>query len=815
MSLLRKLIPLQRELFLFACLAGIIPAFVTNTIFTSAAFPGVESFRWTYFDLGVAKYVYVLVFVAAFTLGILLRKRSLLLAVIPLLALVVTPVGRIGAVSGYDLPLTQEATATDWRLQAERAAIARLGEPPDALDALLSELPPALPNTAWLEAKLPQVDAARRAAVDSRAKYEAQLPALNASIALLQSLRDPRNSKIAAAIEASEAPIRKIAADMNSKVSAAQLSAISALADLRTKIRLHENWVAEKRATYLEALYVLSSALLLLYFVWKFGVGNWVMAGFLVLAAVASLWSASREWADDWLLYALASLYPVFIGALVILVVRVLFRAVHDNREIWHSFSRAELGRASSWALLLWSPFAVALTLNYMAGEYAYNAVSERIYCERMDLKGCVPPSRAMVQDSDPSRDTLREDLHATVERLYADFEERAFAMAANAKSGAPAAIGKVRQDLLGAFNSIIKPNIWDYESGPRKGTCSLFNLKACATNIVLDIVNAAYRRPRNGMYSALDSRVTAAANAAKGAAKAGAEGFQSAIRNQAAAASRETRKHVDAVLLGVAGISAFGSAVLLLVSVRALLLIFARLLFAQNRTMFTTITHREQPLAPDAPRADATVPQGDKLQIDLRDEVLLVNRRFDVTGAAPDTRWRPPQPLRWPIRRILKRCYWVKEIDARAEPKPIELQSTHGAHFFNWSIPAGSEVAFQWDTFVGVSETVALKKTFSLKLGTLVLGHVMIPTARGPGLLLQRAYGKANQDQKAVSPARLLSWELGTGFRVESSARKRSVYVDYCQIMKDDSGTAVYDAPREGAGGRGIWWELVGLFRL
>jgi len=810
MSLLRKLISLQRELFLFACLAGIIPAFVTNTIITSAAFPGVESFRWSYLDLGVAKYVYVLLFVAAFTLGILLRKRSLLLAVIPLLALVVTPIGRIGAVSGYDPPLTREATERDWGLQAERAAIARLGEPTNALDAFLSELPPALPNTAWLEAKLLQVDAAR-GAVAFRAKYEAQIRFLNAQIARFR----PLGSLASKVIADTEAQIRQITAEMNSKAPAAQVSAISALADLRTKIRLHETWVAEKRATYLEALYVLSSALLLLYFVWKFGVGNLVMAGFLVLATVASFWSASREWADDWLLYPLASLYPVFIGALVIVVVRVLFRAVHDNREIWHSFSRGELGKASFWALLLWSPFAVALTLNYIAGEYAYKAVSERIYCERADPKDCVPPSRAMVQDSDPSRDTLREDLHATVERLYADFEERAFAIAANAKSGAPAAIGKVQQELLGAFNSIIKPNIWDYESGPQKGTCSLFNLKACAMNIVLDIVNAGYRRPRNGMYNAFDSRVTAAANAAKGAVKAGAEGFQSAIRDQAAAASRETRKHVDAGLLGLAGISAFGSAVLLLVSVRALLLIFARLLFAQNKTMFTTITHREQPLEPDAPRADATVPEGDKLQIDLRDEVLLVNRRFDVTGAAPDTRWRPPQPLRWPIRRILKRCFWVKEIDARAEPKPIELQSTHGAHFLKWSIPPGSEVAFQWDTFVGVSETVVLKKIFSLKLGTLVLGHVMIPTARGPGLLLQRAYGKANKDQKAVSPARLLSWELGTGFRVESSARKRSVYVDYCQVMKDDNGTAVYDAPREGAGGKGIWWELVGLFRL
>lgn len=814
---------LRTEPFLLACLVGIIPAFVTNTLPTSASFPGVEGFRWASFDLGAARYGFALVLVAAFTLGVLLRRRLLMLGLVPLLALTTMPMSRVGAAAGYDPPPVQAAGETDWSLAGERAAVAAFVQPSDSLDALIAHLPPDLPDNSWLETKLLLVQGARSTAAQNSAAFGIQIGVLRDRIVALrnQPLPPPLLLRVhfqrlrAQQIAAMEAQIKRLTDEMNSAVVPAQTSAAVGLSDLRASIHVHGTWIIEKRAAYVETPYLLASGLLLIVFVWKVGVGNWVMASFILLATAASVWSVSRQGIEDWLLFLHAALYPIFIGLVSIIVMRVLFRAFQDNRQIWRSFAKGELRRACGWALLLWSPFMVVFFCKYAVGDYLYRELSERIYCQHPDTDNCVPPDRAVVRDSFPSRDTLREDLHLAVGRQFALFEERALGVASNASSGVGDLTHRVRAALLNQFNMIIKPDIFGYEGAPQRHECDLLHPLGCIKNIPLDILNAAYQRPRNRMFNAFDRRVTQAANEAVRATTAGAEGFNAAIREQRAEAARVTIKYSDAALLVIAGVSAFLSAIMVLVGVRALLVILARVLFPQNEKVFATITHVENVLRIDVSAIRATIPVENKLHVRLASGRLLLRRRVDVDGAPPNTRWMPPQPWQWPLRRIRNRAYWIKEIDATVSAREITLRSVPGKHYFCLVMPTGTEAAFRWDRFAGMSETVQLKKTFSLKLGSLVLGRVLIPSARGPGLLVLHSYTNAEVNKASIEPARLVAWTVGTEFRVTSSERKKNVYVDPCQVLSGKLGMALHEAAPDGESGTGLWKEFFALFKL
>jgi uncharacterized protein (AIM24 family) len=128
--------------------------------------------------------------------------------------------------------------------------------------------------------------------------------------------------------------------------------------------------------------------------------------------------------------------------------------------------------------------------------------------------------------------------------------------------------------------------------------------------------------------------------------------------------------------------------------------------------------------------------------------------------------------------------------------------------------MPAGTGVAFRWERFAAMSDSVQLKKTFSLKLGTLVLGRVLVPSARGPGLLMLHSYTKAESNRTSVEPSRLVAWMVGTEFRVAFSSKK-NVYVDPCQVESGSVGLAIHEVAPEGESGSGLWKEFIGLFRL
>lgn len=807
--------PRRRDLFLLLCLIGLVPAFVTSTLPTTTWLPGVEGFRWAWFDLGGTRVAFALVLLLAGALAWPLRPRWLWLAALPLLLLVLTRAERIGAAPDSLRWVERAGPADDLRLGAEGEAVARLVEPARPLDALLARLPPRLPDAAPLADELAAIDAeAQRAIESTRERALRPLQAQRQNLDTLQRLLGRANPQYSIEFERQRRQLAAQERAIREQKFTAPAPDAERLWALRAGIGLHEHWRADKRARWVEGPYLVASAVLMLAVVAVLGVGHRVTLGFAGLAVLAALAGAADRRVGDGALPALVGLQPVFVGLLALGALRVLMRGWLDNREVWRSTPRPVLRQALAWSLLLWSPFALMLAVHLWVGQAVANAAEQRLYCQAADAAVCVPPDKALVRNSDPARDTLREDLHVAIARQVAAFEARAIAVASRASRGDGAATA-LRQGVRDAYDAVIRPELFDYPGAPQRAPCGFFQPLGCLANLPLDAANAAYRRPRDRMAQALDERVGEALGVATAVTGASSRRLTAVLRDQAQTVSRQLRWQADAALLALAAMSAFGTAALVFVAARALLLILARLLFAQNKDAFMTITPRERPLAADLPPVQLDVPAGDELQIRLQRDRLLMKPAFDIDGAAPNTLWLPPQPGQSVLARLRHRCYWLKEVEAGDEPRTLTLKSTPGTNFFCWAIPAGAEVAFRWDRFAGMSSSLRLRRTLSFKLGTLVLGRVVVASARGPGVLVQHAYTRASEQRSSVSHARVVGWVVGTPFRVESGKSKKNVYVDHCHVVCAVPGRAVHEAAREGGGGHGLWREFVGLFRL
>ncbi|WP_298834726.1 hypothetical protein [uncultured Piscinibacter sp.] len=799
------------------CLLGVVPAFVTGTLPATSWLPGTEGFRWAWFDLSLARPLSLALLLAASVVGWPLRPRWLWLAMLPLLLLVLTPISRVGAADGPLHWIERDRGAEDPAFEAERTAIERLAAPAGRVERALARLPPALPDAAALRSQWQALDAARP---DRMQGGGARLRQLSVDLAQLQAAFDqaPRAQASAADPQRKELAARYAQAfadhERLRRLMAGHPPPAAQVWALRAQLGLHELWHADKRARWLEAPYQLAGSLLVLAVIGALGVGHRVVLAFVGLALLASFVSAAGCTGGGWVALAIAALQPVLVGALALLMLRLLARAWLDNREIWRSTPAPALRRALLWSLLLWSPFALVLGANFWAGRTIGQAVEQTLYRISLPVPEGQPPAPALLRDSDDTRPTLREDLHVAVARLYADIEDKGIGAARGAGGNTAAAAQRMKKASMEAFDDVLRDSIFQYDGVPRRRACLLWDPLACIANIPLDMANAAYQGPRNRIRADLEARLEAAIADARQAADAGSASVEAALRSQAAQVSKLTREQIDDLLLVSAGVSALGSATLLFVAARAFLLMLARLLFAQNKDAFMTITPRERSLPTQARPVRVDVPEGDELHLHLERGRLLMKPAFDVDGAAPNTLWLPPQPWRAALARIRHGCYFLKEIEAGDEPRTLTLKSTPGTNFFCWDIPEDAEVAFRWDRFAGMSGSVRLRRVFSFKLGTVVLGHVSVATARGPGLLVQHAYTRASAQRTSVAQARVVGWVMGTLFRVESGKSKKNVYVDHCHVVCAEPGVAVHEAAREGRGGHGLWRELLGLLR-
>lgn len=801
----------------------------------------------------------------AVAVALALRHRDVprtLLAATLLLA-VTLPAPRLGAPAADALPRVAAVPLDAAALDADEAAIRALRERSDGLagrlpgapgrpDALEARLAPA-------RASLVALQAAQSAWIAQRDALARQLDERRAQIAELQSVGARGsifNRAIAAGriveLQAAIAQLQEAARPglelARERADVARADAVARVVELRVGLDRERRLAMRHDAALRTGPYLLAAAATLAWLLWRTPLaGPWfatLAVGALGLA-LAAAWDGAPSPGGDaegrGPRVALA-LHALFGALLASLLLRASFRAIQDNRELRPAFGRPQWRRALLRAAWIWSPAAATLAaLHLLLGPAALDAALARLGCSGDDA-AC---RGALLRDSDPTRDTLRIDLHGALDRLIAGAEARAVAAVEAVPGRGPDAASLARAAASEALDRHLPRRLADVDPRLRTDGCGLADAACHAAALLAGLLERACAAPRATLVESLAGPPPAAATTPATTAAArvatsrdGEPSPADRLRVPFEAVSRGAHAQLDAGLAALSSWFALKGALLLLLALRSFLHVLSRTLFAEDRDAYATMTPGERSAAEGVA---LTVTDGSRLELDVSGRTLFVRRSVDVDDAVPETALLPPQPLRATLARLRAGCWLLKRIDGGAprgsapvgrvtsdgdpggivtsEGAPggaarrVTLQAAQGAQFVLWRIPPGGEVAFRWDRFVAMTGGLGLRRTVSAKLSGVATGRVTLHTARGPGLLVLRSHGAPGTAAVSVAPDRLLGWPLGTRFRIESSRAFASAWIDPCQVRAAEPGAAVIDAPRDGAGGRGALRDARGMF--
>lgn len=716
--------------------------------------------------------------------------------------------------------------------------------------------PSALENIRWLQAAADKSVAAwkdRTTVNAQKAALEKQLTEANARKAALGGRPGPRinlvpspfnirrhldfgdrdrwdaaTARVNGEINALTGQINKLSAGAGGDLYPA---AVSATAKLKVELDLLERLVAED-VSFAKALpYVVAASLSFMLFMFVVGFMNPAMAGLVLATAAACLWAAWPLSPDDWQIDLLLILYPAFICALSAFVLRFAYRAYLDNAELAGKFEVRRLARAAAVAALLWLPFPAVVVGAVMLNNVLYEAASSAIYCEgKRNFCGSLgfePP----VENSDPSRDTLRDDINAAIQRLIVRFEAEAVRGAEAAKSGVADQVNAANARVMAIFDRVLPADIYHENLFPdlRPPDCEWYQIKCIVIRSALRRLNAAYQAPRNRLRARLAT--TLADVGAKIIAKTTniAIGFEDAIKGESQQAILHATKTVDATFVGFNVLSVLQMALMLIVSMRAFLLIFGRMLYRDDQRR--SKSKRGAPV--EFPRLALTHSEGQRSrqrvavtaypeEFELVGDKylpLLTKRLANLDDADQATLLLQARYTTWPIRRIINGCLVLTEVRRSPGKKSIRFSTIGGRQLVVWTIPEGTEVFFRWDRFVAMTAGMEIRKSVSLRIGGLATGTTMHASVIGPGLLIQESRGRVELTQEednpgSVFPGRLMSWESGARFQIRSPKRWASVYFDPPSLEVERGPRAVSDSGGGWRRGLGVLRELVRLFR-
>ncbi len=634
--------------------------------------------------------------------------------------------------------------------------------------------------------------------------------------------------------------------------------AATATAAVKVELDTLERQKNERIAFVWSVPYLVAASIAFILAMWVVGFRSWAMAFLTVATILATYKSVSpvgwREWAD-WFIV----LYPAFVGIVAGFLWRFLFRSCKDNAEIWRALRLSKLLRAGLIVrvLIVASPFYLLIYAAHYINQYVDDELAAAIYCES-SVFDC-SAAKMLVYDSDPTRDTLRDDINAGVQRLFLEFEARALNAAASAPTQADKALHLVENRILAAFDQVLPKNL--YEKFPDlepPGSCWGFLLqvsrfvKCYARKIALEQLNAAYQAPRNQLRSTLVQALRDAAAKTKEALDAASAELKGAIQGEANKAARYVTRSVDSFFIAFSTVAVAQMAFALLVTMRALLLLAGRTLYGESRPRaahanpkrkppldllswlvplrWPALDKRLQPLVFPLTQAEAQSRSSEnRATVDIHDEELelsgddslplLVKRKYDVDDAYKVTALVRSRYHQWALRRLMNGCLILRWAWREEGKSAIRFSGPAGSRFVVWRIPEGAEVYFRWNEFVAFSASAKLKKTYSLRLGSLVTGTAMLPSIVGPGILIQVNRGitevaKSEKVPPSVYPHRLISWAAGTEFRIRSPRGVMSLYFDPPSLEPTEGAEAVVDTDGGSSRGVGLLKELIRLIR-
>jgi hypothetical protein len=186
------------------------------------------------------------------------------------------------------------------------------------------------------------------------------------------------------------------------------------------------------------------------------------------------------------------------------------------------------------------------------------------------------------------------------------------------------------------------------------------------------------------------------------------------------------------------------------------------------------------------------------RLAIDPAFPRALITRK-QLSNADNDVRLAP-WPWSAPIARILHRRYFVFTrsrllADAPGAAGGMVASAGGGLSIVEWTLRPGEEVVFRYQDFFGASDNVVLRSLWSLRLSTLLLGHIVFRIAScrdGEGRLLLKANVEDNElgDIRALPPERMIAWDRHARFSVHSARTPwKTLLNGYTLVRRDLPG--------------------------
>lgn len=250
-----------------------------------------------------------------------------------------------------------------------------------------------------------------------------------------------------------------------------------------------------------------------------------------------------------------------------------------------------------------------------------------------------------------------------------------------------------------------------------------------------------------------------------------------------------------------------------LLILSKTALIVFSRVIFApQNGAgLAAAFMPDQQPI-----RSQGLARHGQVLRISTEASEAHYVSRWGVTLEGPPPARRRPLGFRFPLIRVLTGTWAMNRIAGQRSGDKHEfdadLKVDEPAELVSWELQNNEQVAFRFQDFVGMSESLKVRRITSMSLSSLILGRMIYYVAEGPGTLILRttASARISSDPEAHRPApmgKLVAWSANTHFGVLAEQTTIDTFLSGYNLKTGNADTVIWDtSTRRGNGpGSGI----------
>ncbi len=570
------------------------------------------------------------------------------------------------------------------------------------------------------------------------------------------------------------------------KSKALKVSAYERLLELHAEVKTYL-WVSQSyQAWYTSLVYKSLCFLVLLVLIWKFALSSWVF----LLTVFGSL-LVSLLYVDAPISFRL---WVVIKFLIIAIVIRSIYRLAFENYPVIHNQSRAFLLQTLKTTFKYYSPFVILIALGIFASIYVNRLIDEKLYAVEV------------MNNSDLSSNTRRFDIDIAIDTYFDNQEKSAHGRLDILSTKAGLSANDVAAKTVAIYEDSFKPELPQMNPAFEEPACDhvfhwIFKPGDCVEKEIKHPINVSYGDMREEQLGNLQRSSSAYAQRANNNAQAAIRIAKRDLSENFRAIRLAVKTQLSHVYTAIDFYAWVSLLVLIFVTLKSFLYIFARIFFASDKYDEKRAIQFEMAPQPKQKGRVKEVPGKLKLTAKMGDQMYL-NKDFDFANAPPDE--VTPQAHKAFFSRFKNRVWHMNRVKTAARGKKKNApycRIPDDERIVVWRLKPGDSVVFSWKTFVGMSEAITIRTQFSWQLSSLVFGRMFFivasvdadsPTDGSLLLIAKGSDGIDDSSNPSNSPDQLLAWQTTTRFQLHANLNFRNVYRSGVQIKASDSDLAV-----------------------